>query len=338
MNKHERGWKRAWEMRKWRDRKGGKKEAPHEYLRTALGEALEDWLGDQRRSGLRKASIDGRRLHLRVFLRWCWTCNVTRPEWVSRGLMEAWLGWLDEYRTRNGTHYADNSKESMIRSVNAFMSYLLLHRRIDSNPLSGTRLRRCHGRTMPAILDEVQVGTLLELPDTDDLLGLRDRAMLEVTYSSGLRRSEVVGLRVTDLVRGEASIMVRNGKGGKERVVPLGGPAQYWLKRYMEVARPRLVVPGAPCEEMFLTGYGGGFSAGAWGQSVRRYLTKAGICTRGGPHLLRHACATHMLDHGADLRTIQTLLGHSRLDTTEIYTHVSTSHMRSVHNRTHPRG
>ncbi len=338
MDKHSRGWERAREMRKWRKQKGGSKERPHEYLKTALGEALDDWLAEQRRCGLRKASIEGRRQHVRLFLKWCWNCHVTRPEWISRGLMEAWLAWLDEYRTRFGTQYADTTKESMIRSVYAFLCHLHQHRRIDANPLSGTRLRRCRGRTIPAILDEAQVLRLLELPDTTDVLGLRDRAMLEVTYSCGLRRGEVVGLRTTDLVRGGASLLVRNGKGGKDRVVPMGGPARQWLERYLAEARPKLAVPDAPCADLFLTAYGDGFSASSWGQVVRRHLTAAGVLAKGGPHLLRHACATHMLDHGADLRTIQTLLGHSRVDTTEIYAHVSNERLNRVFHRTHPRG
>lgn len=339
MDKHTKGWERAKEMRKWRDHKGGLQgRQTHEYLRTALGEALEDWLSDQRRSGLRPASIEGRRIHMRLFLQWCWNCHVTRPEWISRGLMEAWLAWLDEYRTRKGTPYADTSKESMIRTVYAFLCYLHLHHRIDSNPLAGTRLRRCHGRSIPTILDEAQVLRMLELPDTSDPVGLRDRAMMEVTYSSGLRRAEVVGLRVSDLVRGDTSIIVRNGKGGKERIVPLGGPAQYWLKRYLTEARPLQIIPEAPSPIMFLTSYGDGFSATSWGLVVRGYLSAAGVTAKGGPHLLRHACATHMRDHGADLRTIQTLLGHSRVDTTEIYTHVSMGHLCSVHHDTHPRG
>jgi integrase/recombinase XerD len=179
---------------------------------------------------------------------------------------------------------------------------------------------------------------MLELPDTGDPLGLRDRAMMEVTYSSGLRRAELVGLRIGDLVLGDTSIIVRNGKGGKERIVPLGGPAQYWIRRYLAEARPLFVLSEAPSAMMFLTAYGDGFLAGALSQIVRRYLTSAGIVARGGPHLLRHACATHMLDHGADLRTIQALLGHSRVDTTEIYTHVSTGRLSSVHHSTHPRG
>jgi integrase/recombinase XerD len=153
-----------------------------------------------------------------------------------------------------------------------------------------------------------------------------------------MRRGEVVRLRVTDLIRGDTSLVIRNGKGGKERIVPLGDPARHWLNRYLTEARPSLHLDDAPSPMMFLTSYGDGFSAGAWGNVVRRYLTKAGIHVRGGPHLLRHACATHMLDHGADLRTIQTLLGHSRVDTTEIYTHVSMERLCSVHHGTHPRG
>ncbi|BDS08275.1 tyrosine recombinase XerD [Oceaniferula spumae] len=311
---------------------------PHAHLETALGDALEDWICSQRRIGLRQSSIAGRRTHIRLFIKWSWDRHITKPEWISRGLMEEWLAWLDEHCTQGGTPYAETSKESMIRSVNAFFGYLLLHHRIDSNPLAGTRLRRCNARSIPLVLDETQILHLLEMPATDDVLGLRDRAMMEVTYCTGMRRGETVGLRITDLIRGGSSIVVHNGKGGKERVVPLGGPAQYWLKRYLAEARPLLLLPDEPSDVLFLTSYGDGFSAGAWGHAVRQYLTKSGVTVKGGPHLLRHACATHMLDHGADLRTIQTLLGHSRVDTTEIYTHVSTGRLSSVHHSTHPRG
>ncbi len=284
MNKHAKGWKRAKEMRKWRDRKGGRRgRNPHDYLKSALGEEMEDWLRDQWKKGLRPSSIEGRLYHIRLFLKWCWQQDVTRPEWISKGLMEAWLLSVDEHLTRNGTPYTDNSKESLIRSVYAFLCYLLLHRRIDSNPLAGIRLRRCRGRSMPIILDEAQVLRLLEIPDTTDVLGLRDRAMLEVTYSSGLRRTEITGLREDDFCQGGTAVMVRNGKGGKQRVVPLGTQAQHWLKRYLTEARPKQIVTGAPSKMMFLTSYGDGFSSGGWGQVVRRYLYRAEVKAKGGP-------------------------------------------------------
>lgn len=338
MKRHTKGWERAREMRKWRKRKGGKKARPAKFLETPLGACLDDWLDEQRRAGLRPASIEGRRLHIRRFLQWCMSYGVKRPDWISRGLVEAWLGWLDEYRTRSGGFYAENSKESMIRSVHAFLRFLHQQRRIDANPLEGTRLRRSRGGSLPMVLEEDQVTRLLELPDTGDVLGIRDRAMLELTYSTGLRRGELVRVRLSDLMRGESSLVVRQGKGGRDRIVPVGNMAREWLERYLSESRPQLVVPDAQAEELFLTAYGDGFSSMGWGQMVRKYLTKAGVKCRGGPHLLRHACATHMLEHGADLRTIQTLLGHSRVDTTEIYTHISPAHLSDVHHRTHPRG
>lgn len=128
MDKHLKGWERAKEMRRWRHKKGGLKAKPHKHLKTALGEALEDWISEQRRSGLRPSSIDGRRTHISLFIKWCWDSHVTRPEWISRGLMEGWLVWLDEHRTQNGTLYADASKESM--SVANALSLLLIRQRL----------------------------------------------------------------------------------------------------------------------------------------------------------------------------------------------------------------
>ena len=184
MKRDERGWKRARRMRKWRNHKGGLKPRDLPYLHTPLGEELEEWTRAQRRAGLRPASYEGRRLLVRRFLRWCSEAGVTRPEWLSRGLLEAWLGWLDAHRTRTGGGYADNTKEGMIRAVNSFLSYLLERRRIDANPLAGTRLRRCRGVGLPVVLDEEQVGRLLEAPDVGDALGVRDRAMLELTNAT----------------------------------------------------------------------------------------------------------------------------------------------------------
>lgn len=337
MDRKTRGWPRAREMRRWRDHKGGLKAKAWPGARTALGHALDEWLNSQRRRGLRKSSVDSRRGHVRLFLNWTRQRGVTRPEWISRGLLEAWLDWLEIYRTRRGTLLARNSRESMIRSVRAFLGHLKENRQIAFNPLEGVRLGRCIGRTLPIVLGEAEVAAVLESPDASDLLGLRDRAMLELTYSSGIRRGELVGLRLGDLAGDGESIWIRQGKGGRERVVPVGRVAREWLRRYLAEVRPQLSGELPRSDALFLTGYGDEFSATGWGQLARRYLTRAGVTARGGPHLLRHACATHLLEHGADLRTIQTLLGHARIDTTEIYTHVSPERLREVHRRAHPR-
>jgi integrase/recombinase XerD len=218
------------------------------------------------------------------------------------------------------------------------MEYLHERHIIDSNPLEGHHIRRVRGRTMPNVMSETEVEALLACPNTDDVLGLRDRAIMELFYSNGMRRSELAKLRLSHLRLQHRVLVIRHGKGSKDRIVPIGEAAFLWLSRYLSIARPQLLVPESPSDYVFLSAYGGGFSADYLGQIVRKYMSAIRLNMPGSCHLLRHACATHMLEHGADLRTIQTLLGHSRVDTTEIYTHVTTERMCSVHHQVHPRG
>ncbi len=332
------GWERAKEMRKWRDRRGGLKPGDESYLQTPLGLMVDEWLTDQRHRGLSKNTIQTRRLCLRRFLYWCDSEQVTNPEWLSRGLLEAWLDWLDDYRTSKQKPLTEYTKEGVVRAVNTFMQYLKERQIIEANPLEGHKIRRIRGRSMPNLLSEGEVAALLAAPDTDDILGIRDRSMMELLYSSGLRRSELARLQVSHLRLSHGVLVVKNGKGGKDRIVPVGEAALHWLDRYLKEARPKLLVPKVPSPYLYLSAYGDRFSAGYLGRIFRNYMNQIGIKVQGGCHLLRHACATHMLEHGADLRTIQTLLGHSRVDTTEIYTHVTTSRMCSEHHRVHPRG
>ncbi|MCB1131813.1 MAG: tyrosine-type recombinase/integrase [Verrucomicrobiae bacterium] len=338
MDRNTKGWERAKEMRRWRDRRGGLKPTRERYLGTPLGMKVDEWLGSQRRHGLARTTIQTRRLHLRRFLQWSFTRGVEGPEWMSRGLLEQWLEWLEEYRTTKQKPLSGNTREGMIRSVNSFLGYLVKQQAIDANPLEGYHIRRCRGRAMPNVMGEPEVAALLAAPDTSDPLGLRDRAMLELLYSSGLRRSELAFLQMEDLRLSAGVLVVRHGKGGKERVVPVGSVANYWVSRYVKEARPGFLVPGVPSDYLFLTSYGDRFSTGFLGKVVRNYLDVIGLRMPGGCHLLRHACATHMLEHGSDLRTIQTLLGHARVDTTEIYTHVTTERLCQVHHQAHPRG
>lgn len=180
-----------------------------------------------------------------------------------------------------------------------------------------------------------EIEAVLAQPDICDPLGIRDRAILECFYSTGIRRSEPVRLTIADPNREKRLLHVRYGKGNKQRVVPIGARALAWLEKYLDDARPRLMI--RPEEQgLFLTGYGEPFNADVLGRKVSRYIKQANTGHTGGAHLLRHTCATHLLEGGADIRYIQQLLGHENLETTAIYTEVSIVQSQAVHARCHP--
>lgn len=189
---------------------------------------------------------------------------------------------------------------------------------------------------LPAVLTEEEVNRLLLTPNTATPLGLRDRAMLEILYASGLRVSELVGLKL-DQVNLRLECLRIFGKGSKERLVPLGEQAADWLTRYLHEARPELL-EGQPCAEIFLTRRNKAMTRQAFWYIVRRYAKQASIFKVLSPHTLRHAFATHLLNHGANLRAVQLLLGHSDLSTTQIYTHVAQQRLKRLHADHHPRG
>ena len=187
------------------------------------------------------------------------------------------------------------------------------------------------------VLTVTEVDRLIHEADSSTPWGIRDRAVLEVLYSTGMRRSELAALAVYDWNRERTSLAIRQGKGGRDRVVPLGGRAAPWLARYLDTVRPGLV--REPDDGiLFLTDYAEPFAKNRLGDLVRRYLDWAGIRMPGACHLLRHACATHMLENGADIRFIQALLGHADLRSTQIYTQVSIVKLKEVHAATHPAG
>jgi integrase/recombinase XerD len=338
MKKDSKGFERAHQMHLWREHRGGLPKAAESPLSPAMLLPLKKWLESQRRAGLSEVSIETRRSHADRFLRWCDARKVRSPDWISAGLIDQWLEDLRCHVTNRGVLLADSSRKGTIAAVRTFLSYLQDQRMIESNPLLGVEPGRAQSGRLPVVLDEATVVAILSEPDTEDLLGIRDRAMLELFYSSGLRRTELARLEVLHVDLLDRRVRVRNGKGRKERVVPIGKVAAHWMRKYAEEVRPRLVPIGEKPRAFFLTGYGDGFSPASLGHLVRKYLLSAGVKDYGSCHLFRHACATHLLDHGADLRSIQSLLGHSRLDTTEIYTHVSTAHVKMVHASCHPRG
>jgi integrase/recombinase XerD len=191
-------------------------------------------------------------------------------------------------------------------------------------------------RRLPqTVLTIEEVETVLNQPDIETLAGLRDRAMLEMLYSTAIRRMELAYLKVFDVNTRHGTVMVKQGKGAKDRVVPIGQRASAWLDKYLAEVRPELVAAHDD-GTLFLTDYGESFEKNRLGDLVKRYIRGAGITAAGSCHLFRHACATHMLENGADIRYIQVMLGHSELSTTQIYTQVSIVKLREIHTATHP--
>ncbi|MBL8337221.1 MAG: site-specific tyrosine recombinase XerD [Rhodoferax sp.] len=238
--------------------------------------------------------------------------------------------------------HARTRASSANRRLTVFKRYFrwaLRERRVTADPTLQLQPARQPLR-VPKTLSEADVEALLAAPDVDTLLGLRDRTMLELMYASGLRVSELVGLRLLNISLQEQVVRVF-GKGNKERLVPFGEEAGHWLSRYLTEARPTLA-GASPAVALFLTSSGPnagtGMSRVMFWSLVRKYAQMAGIATAPSPHTLRHAFATHLLNHGADLRAVQMLLGHADISTTTIYTHVARERLKLLHARHHPRG
>ncbi len=234
-----------------------------------------------------------------------------------------------------GRRFSAGSQARLLSALRRYYRFLVRDGARPDDPTA-----RMHSpklpRALPKYLEMKQVDQLLAAPDTATALGLRDRAMLELMYASGLRVSELVGLRhhQVQLERGLVQVI---GKGGKERIVPMGEPACDGIREYLRRGRPELA-DRHRSDDVFITARGAAMTRNNFWQIIKRYARDAGITTRLSPHTLRHAFATHLLEHGADLRVVQTLLGHSDLSTTQIYTHVTRVRLRDLHARHHPRG
>lgn len=227
------------------------------------------------------------------------------------------------------------SAARLLSSLRRFYRYLVRENRLTEDPSARIDAPKL-GRPLPKSLSEAQVEALLAAPDCTQSMGLRDRAMLEVLYACGLRVSELVGLRIEQLNLRQGVVRVL-GKGGKERLVPLGEEALTWLQRHMTEVRPALL-KGQPSDFVFPGRAGEALTRQAFWYRIKDYARKAEIRVALSPHTLRHAFATHLVNHGADLRVVQLLLGHSDLSTTQIYTHVARERLRDLHARHHPRG
>jgi integrase/recombinase XerD len=229
-----------------------------------------------------------------------------------------------------------SSQARHLSSLRRFYRWLQAQRRIEADPTLWITMPAKPSR-LPKVLSEPQVEALLAAPDTTTALGLRDRAMLETLYATGLRVSELVGLKLHE-ASFDTGVVRIFGKGSKERLVPLGDIAIDWLKRWLADGRPQ-VLAGRQCDAIFATARGAAMSRQMFWNLIKRYALVAGIApARLSPHVLRHAFATHLLNHGADLRVVQLLLGHADITTTQIYTHVARERLKELHTKHHPRG
>ncbi|TMS56550.1 site-specific tyrosine recombinase XerD [Imbroritus primus] len=283
------------------------------------------WLED----GLSRNTLDAYRRDLRALDAWL-------AEHTSTALCSVTPTELNQYFAARHAQTRASSANRRLTVFKRFYRWAIRERLVAGDPCQLLPTARQTAR-IPKTLSEQQVEALLAAPAIDTPLGLRDRAMLELMYASGLRVSELVALKTMEIGLNEGVVRIANGKGGKERLVPFGGEAGEWLARYLKESRPALL--GArSCDALFVTARGGGMTRQTFWHAVKRYARHADIQAHLSPHTLRHAFATHLLNHGADLRVVQMLLGHADISTTQIYTHVARERLRDLHQQHHPRG
>jgi integrase/recombinase XerD len=290
-------------------------------LSSALLDSFADalWLED----GLSKNTLASYRRDLQQF------ALFLKKTPLEKAREEDLFGFLASRKGRA------SSAARMLSSLKRFYGWCLRERKIKADPTLRLDPPKRVPR-FPKTLSEADVEALLAAPAVNTALGMRDRTMFEVLYAAGLRVSELVGLKVFE-VNLDAGVLRILGKGSKERLVPLGEEAVDWVRRYVKDFRP-LLLKKKSSDHLFLTGRGTGMTRQAFWQNIKRYGARAVPGKHFSPHVLRHAFATHLINHGADLRVVQLLLGHADISTTQIYTHVARERMKALHAKHHPRG
>lgn len=280
-------------------------------------------------------TISCRRRYLGYFTSFCQDHGVETADTVSFELLQGYQLRLFEYRKRDGEPLTVATQAQRLIPVCHFFSWLRRGGQLRTNPASDLLMPRPDRRLPEATLSTTEMAALLAQPDLSRPLGLRDRAILEVFYSSALRRQELIDLAVRDVDFERATVFVRRGKGSKDRYVPIAERALFWLRLYLDLGRPRLTNQQTG-EQLFLSSVGTPICPDWLSRKVKRYLHDAHIDKKGSCHLLRHTVATLLLEGGADIRYVAEMLGHTRLETTQRYTHVSIDRLRTIHTTTHP--
>jgi integrase/recombinase XerD len=290
------------------------------------------WLGERNYS---EQTMRLRESYLGNFVAWCEARSLQYPQEITRAIIERYQSTLFHHRKEDGRPLSFQSQSARLISVRMYFKWLARRHVVALSPASELELPKVVKILPRTVLTALEAEAVLRIPDVDEVLGLRDRAMMEVFYSTAIRRAELVNLRIYDVDRDRGTLMVREGKGRRDRVAPLGERALLWVDKYLSESRPELVAAiddGA----LFLSSMGEALSLDHVSILVRQYVDRADLGKRGACHLFRHTAATLMLENGADIRFIQQLLGHAKLDTTAIYTQVSIHKLKEVHALTHP--
>ena len=305
---------------------------------------LIDFLDQMAARRFSEHTIKNRRIELGYFVDWCEERSIHRPDDVTRAMLERYRQHVFHYRRKDtATPLSFQTQAKRLISVRVLFQWLARNHHLLYNPASELDLPRPEKRLPRHILTIAEVEQTINACDTEEAtgLGLRDRAMLENLYSTGMRRAELVNLRMDDVDMERGTVLIRQGKGAKDRVVPIGQRACGWIERYLYTVRP-LYIDDVDTPTLFLAKHGAGMQGKQLSVIVKKTIATAKLerfqdtHPNAACHLFRHACATHMLENGADIRYIQALLGHADLSTTEVYTQVSILQLKAVHERTHP--
>lgn len=297
----------------------------------AYRKAFQEWA---EAAGYSIQTTNTRNRSLCRFIVWCSDRGIDQPQDITRQVLERYQRHLYLYRKQDGGPLSLSSQQSLLNPLKAFFQWLTRENHLLYNPASELTIPRQPRGLPKTLLSIAEVENLLNQVDVSEVTGVRDRAIIETLYSTGIRRMELTRLTLYNLDISSGTLMVRQGKGRRDRLIPIGQRACAWIEKYLAEVRPLLALRNDELT-LFLTDYGEPFEKNRMGDLVRRYMRQAGI-PAGACHALRHACATHMLEAGCDIRFIQALLGHSELSTTQIYTQVSIQKLKDIHTATHP--
>ena len=280
-------------------------------------------------------SVQYKHASLKWFIEWCQERGIDNIETITRPVIQRYQRHLYYQISRTGKPLSVQSQRNRLTAVRTWFKFLMRENLILYNPASEIDLPKSEKRLPKHALTVEEAEKVLAQPDIHTDSGMRDRAILEVFYSTGIRRAELVNLCMEDINRGAGVLAIRQGKGRKDRFVPVGDRALLWLNKYLEDVRPQYSLPSSP-DNLFLDERGIALDPHVVSRAVQKYVKQSGIGKTGRCHLFRHTMATLMLENGADIRFIQQMLGHTLLSTTEIYTHVAIHKLKEIHTATHP--